>query len=174
MGYFISSLSKTATSTCLSASEYALLLFALIVVIGLIGEHKRAWPHPKYELYVILVAVGCGGELVADGGIFLFSRHLQAIADAELQGAVTKAGDARTSAGKAADAAGSAQENADKAVKDARDAAHSAATVHQEAIDLQVAIETERKKRLQFQSAIAPRELTEVRHGSTESGFFRG
>lgn len=84
MGILSVSLSKAETLTLLNISEYALLLFALVVVIGVTGEHKTPWWKVRYDLFAILVAIGCAGELVADGGVFVFSRHLQVIEGTEV------------------------------------------------------------------------------------------
>jgi|KBSSwiStaDraftv2_1062776.scaffolds.fasta_scaffold211196_3 hypothetical protein len=49
------SLSKEAASFGLAFSEWALLVFALTVVIGLVGEHKLNWWDVKYKTFEILV-----------------------------------------------------------------------------------------------------------------------
>jgi hypothetical protein len=109
-------LSKSATSTALDASELALLLFGVLLVVGLIGEYAKSERWKKhvraFEMFVIL---GVAGELLADGGIFLFSRHLQTIADLEIAALTQKAGDAKISADGAAFAASRAKSSADEA-----------------------------------------------------------
>gem|GEM_PF-5365191 len=100
MGTLVS-LSKPETLICLDVSECALVAFAVVVVVGLIGEHRLPWWHVRHDLFAVLIAVGCAGELFADAGIFLCSRHLQTIADAELSSAKTLAGKAEKEAGDA-------------------------------------------------------------------------
>src|SRR5438034_10605055 len=84
------SFSKSSAAFWLGMSEWALLVFGALLVVGLIGEYridhgkcpkfkKRKW---LFELFVI---VGVAGELFGDGGIFLFSGHLQTIADREIE-----------------------------------------------------------------------------------------
>ena len=97
MGYF-SSLSKSATTTGLDLSEWALLVFGLVLVVGIFGEYKNL---PKFllgpkEVFEILVMIGVAGELLGDGGVFLFSRQLQTISDAEVSSLVGENSDLRT------------------------------------------------------------------------------
>jgi hypothetical protein len=81
------SLSKSATSIALDISEVALLLFGILLVAGLIGEYAKSERWKKHvRVFEMLVIVGVAGELLADGGIFLFSSHLQTIADTEIAG----------------------------------------------------------------------------------------
>jgi len=115
MGYLLSSLSKTQVHVGLGISEFLLLISALVVVIGLVGEYRTPSWKIKYDLFTLLVAIGCAGELIADGGVFLFSHELEIISDAEVKDAVTKAGDAKTSADGAAKDASRAKDFADKA-----------------------------------------------------------
>jgi hypothetical protein len=81
----LSSLSKGATSLGLNASEVALLLFGVLLVVGLVGEYSELarWKRfvKTFELFVIL---GVAGELVADGAIFALSAHLQTLSDLEV------------------------------------------------------------------------------------------
>jgi hypothetical protein len=104
MGTFLL-LSKSSATFCLHASEVALLVFSAVVVIGLIGENKCRWPHPKEDLFVALVIIGVAGELLGDGGMVVFTGQLQTISDAEVKAATITAGDAQDSSRKAADAA---------------------------------------------------------------------
>jgi hypothetical protein len=79
------SLSKAATSCALNWSELALLVFGVVLVYGLVGEYKTLEQHrQRMKLFEMLVIVGVAGELISDGGIFLFSSHLQTIADTEI------------------------------------------------------------------------------------------
>jgi len=103
------SLSKTKAILCLEASEWALLIFAVVVVVGLIGEHRLQWWQRWYEAFAIAVVVGCGGELIADGGIFLFSSALQTIVDSEVAALNDKAGKANEAAEEARERAAKAE-----------------------------------------------------------------
>src|SRR5437870_4108268 len=86
------SLSKSATATALGISEIALLLFGILLVIGLIGEYAKSEQWKKHvRVFEMFVIIGVAGELLADGGIFLFSSHLQTIADMEIGEAVLRA-----------------------------------------------------------------------------------
>jgi hypothetical protein len=111
------SLSKSATSIGLDTSEVVLLLFGILLTVGLIGEYAKSerWrKHVKtFELFVI---IGVAGELLADGGIFLFSSHLQTIADQEIVDLTVTAGKAKDSAELAAKAADRAKASADVAL----------------------------------------------------------
>jgi hypothetical protein len=82
------SLSKSATSTWLTVSEWGLLMFGFVLVVGLVGEskrfQKRSWFKARHNLFETLVIVRVAGELLADGGIFMFSGHLQTITDSEI------------------------------------------------------------------------------------------
>jgi|SRR5882724_8155779 len=79
-------LSKSATALWLEASEWALLVFGVALVVGLIGEHKgiksATWK-AREHIFSMLVVIGVAGELIADGGIFAFSGRLQTISDRE-------------------------------------------------------------------------------------------
>jgi len=90
------SLSKSATSTALDISEVALLLFGILLVVGLIGEYAKSERWKKHvKTFEMLVIIGVAGELFADGGIFLFSGHLQTIADLEIAELTKEAGQAK-------------------------------------------------------------------------------
>jgi hypothetical protein len=81
----LSFLSKHATSLALNISEAALLLFGLLLVIGLVGEYSEKDRWKKHvRVFKWLVILGVGGELIADGGIFLLSGRLQSLADGEI------------------------------------------------------------------------------------------
>src|SRR5450432_3305272 len=84
MGTFFS-LSKSATSIALGTSEIVLLLFGILLTVGLIGEYAKSERWKRHvKTFEMLVISGVAGELLADGGIFLFSSHLQTIADREI------------------------------------------------------------------------------------------
>jgi hypothetical protein len=133
MGTFFS-LSKSATSIALDSSEIALLLFGILLTLGLIGEYAKSerWKrHVRtFEMFVI---IGVAGELFADGGIFLFSSHLQTIADLEIAEVTKQAGVAKNSANEAAGAAQRAKEQSDQAVASASNALTIASGARKEA-----------------------------------------
>jgi hypothetical protein len=106
------SFSKPAIDSGLIGSEYALLLFGIILVVGLVGEYATSEKWKKHvKVFEMLVIIGVAGELFADGGIFLFSRALQIKSDNEIREANAHALDAKNSAGLAAEAAARAQES---------------------------------------------------------------
>jgi hypothetical protein len=111
------SLSKSATSIALDTSEIVLLLFGILLTVGLIGEYAKSerWKR-RVKTFEMLVIIGVAGELMADGGIFLFSSHLQTIADHEIAELTVTAGRVKDSAESAAKAAARANESADEAV----------------------------------------------------------
>src|ERR1700733_381773 len=87
MRYFFS-LSKSAATVGFEVSEWILLVFGAILVLGIFGEYKKlpsrlltVWPATAFE---ILVMIGVAGELLGDGGVFVFSSRLQSIEDREL------------------------------------------------------------------------------------------
>jgi hypothetical protein len=87
--------SKLATSVALDVSEIALFLFGVLLVAGLIGEYAKSERWKKHvRTFEMFVIIGVAGELLADGGIFLFSNHLQTTADLEIADLTKKAGDA--------------------------------------------------------------------------------
>ena len=94
-------LSKGATSQWLGVSEWSLLLFALLVVAGLVEEHRHPWWHPRTELFALMVVIGCAGELLSDGGVFFFSRHLEALSNIEIEGLRLRTADAMDRASQA-------------------------------------------------------------------------
>jgi hypothetical protein len=82
MGYFFS-LSKSATIHWLDASEWMLLAFGALLAVGIIGEIKHGmWGRPP-RFFELIVLWGVLAEVLADGGIFLFSSQLQIISDSE-------------------------------------------------------------------------------------------
>src|ERR1700730_16205672 len=93
MGYFLS-LSKPATTRGLEISEWALLLFGILLVIGIVGEIRSGEWSVRLHMFELLVLWGVCGELLADGGIFLFSTHLEAISDEEVGLAMERASNA--------------------------------------------------------------------------------
>jgi hypothetical protein len=143
--YTVFSLSKSGTSTALNLSELLLLLFGLLLVAGLIGEYAESDRWKRYvKVFEMCVIIGVAGELIADGGIFLFSSHLQTIADLEI-GALTKqAHDAKISAEGAASAASNAKSSAEaasgaagEAIEKANGVAKQAGTLKAQLSDIQ-------------------------------------
>ncbi len=149
------SLSKSATSSALHISELTVLLFGLLLVVGLIGELSKS---PKWKArlraFELMVVVGVGGELIGDGGIFVFSERLQAISDADVATLNREAGDARKDAGEANKRAGSA-------LKDAADANERATANEKEAARLGKLAEDERLARIQIEARLAWRRINE-------------
>ena len=90
-------ISKSATLSALNVSEIVLLVFGVLLVVGLIGEYHEAWKK-WLKMFEMLVIVGVAGELMADGGIFLFSKRLQTLADQEIAGAYERAAKANENA----------------------------------------------------------------------------
>ena len=81
------SLSKAEAANALDISEWALLIFGTILVIGIIGEYKHIpkWlGGEKHKLFEALVMIAVAGELMGDGGVFVFSRQLQSMGDYEI------------------------------------------------------------------------------------------
>jgi hypothetical protein len=95
-------LSKSAATVWLDISEIALLAFGAILVLGLVGEYSDSprWTK-RVKLFAGLVILGVAGELLADGGVFLFSRRLQVISDSEIADAQLAASQAQERAAKA-------------------------------------------------------------------------
>ena len=82
MGIF--SLSKSTASVGLDLSEWALLVFGALLVGGLVIEFRAQHGSRWMKIGEVLVIIGVFGELMGDGGIFLFSRYLQKISDKEI------------------------------------------------------------------------------------------
>jgi len=101
MGTFLP-LSKSATSSALHISELAVLLFGLLLVVGLIGELSKSekWK-VRLRMFELMVIIGVAGELMGDGGIFVFSERLQAISEAEVARLNVEAGALRQRAAEA-------------------------------------------------------------------------
>lgn len=126
------SLSEPTTILWLHISEWALLAFGLLLVLGLIGEYRLLHGHPRLKLFALLVLFGCGGELVCDAGIFLFSEHLQSIQQSVVSDLSTLASEADTKAKAALIDSGTAIKQSDEAESKsqiASDAAGKAQTV---------------------------------------------
>ena len=153
MGTFFS-LSKSATSLSLNISEIALLLFGLLLTLGLIEEYSEADRWKRYvKVFEMFVILGVAGELLADGGIFLCSSHLQTISDLEVASLNVRANQAEASLGKAISDAESAKATARGFDSQIAGASARAAEANQKA-------EEERLERLKLEAIVAPRSLS--------------
>jgi hypothetical protein len=82
-------LSKSASEMIFNGSELVLFVGTIVLVVGLIGEHRTAEKPTEqralwYKRFELMVIIGVVVELVADGGIFFSSHRLQSISDEEL------------------------------------------------------------------------------------------
>ena len=153
MGTLVS-FSKSATNTALNWSELALLLFGIILVLGLVGEYVESERWNKHlKLFEMLVIIGVLGELVGDGGVFLFSNQLQVISESEIADANKKAGDAKTSA----EGASAAARRADA---DAGNAHQKADIVAQQANDLRTKYVSAERDLIALKAKSLPRRLS--------------
>jgi hypothetical protein len=135
------SLSEPATSTWLDISEWFLLICGLLLLIGIFGEYdklpKRLFPFSE-ATFAMLVMLAIAGELVGDGGVFIFSSHLQKLEGADIQtlsqkseAALRDASTADDDAKSAAAVSNDAKSKSDEAEKSAGSAqilAHEART----------------------------------------------
>ena len=153
MGYFLS-LSKPATTTGLKDSEWALLIFGVILVLGVVGELKAPWCSVWVKRFEWIVLIGIAGELIADGGVFLFGFQLQNISDQEVTQAETSARQAYDSARDAHLASTAAQGMAETAIKEAGDISKRA-----EQLALLLKREQETTAQFQIQAALAQQAL---------------
>jgi hypothetical protein len=80
----LDSLSKAGTLTALHWSEWIVLLFGVVLVMGLIGEIVKSPIHRWYKRFELMVVIGVAGELLGDGGIFVFTERLEAINETEV------------------------------------------------------------------------------------------
>lgn len=71
-----------------------LLVSGIVLVVGIIGEIRSSEWGVWLKRFEYLVLIGVAGELIADGGVFLFSSHLQTISDHEVAETFLKASDA--------------------------------------------------------------------------------
>jgi hypothetical protein len=128
----------------LDISEIVLLVSGALLFFGALGEyledHNRLpqwmrWPKLIFE---IIVAVSLAGELIADGGVFVFSHHLQKLEGADIEALQKKATKALSDSTSALDKAKSAADVADTAklesgnAKDTASAAESVARAAQQ------------------------------------------
>ncbi|HVP44816.1 MAG TPA: hypothetical protein VMS96_15410, partial [Terriglobales bacterium] len=131
--------------------------------VGLVGECSRSDRWKKHvRIFEMCVIIGVAGELLADGGIFLFSRHLQKIADEELAQVTKEAGIAKVSAKEAAGAAsraetaaGNAGNLSDRAATSAGNALELARGARQEADSFEKDIISAKKQAAEAESHLA-------------------
>jgi hypothetical protein len=60
-----------------------LLAFGVLLSVGIVGEIKHGMWGKSAKYFEFIVLWGVLGEVIADGGIFLFSSQLQIISDSE-------------------------------------------------------------------------------------------
>lgn len=156
------SLSKSATSIALDTSEVVLLLFGVLLTVGLIGEYAKSERWKRHvKIFEMLVIIGVAGELLADGGIFLFSSHLQTIADQEIGDLATVAHNAKGSADDAAKSARTAHDELGAVEKDIVSAKKQAADAESHLADaLERAANAERET-AKLKARLADRVLTD-------------
>ena len=112
----IFALTKPESHLGLDLSELLLLTCGALLTVGIVGEYAKSKKWSRLaRTFAALVVIGVAGELVSDAGVFLFSRRLQVIADAELAAVTREAGDAQISADSAASAASRANSFAKEA-----------------------------------------------------------
>ena len=160
MGYFW--LSKSATTTALDVSEILLLVFGLILTIGALGEYRK-FPRllkASHATFELLVVIGIAGELFADGGVFVFSRHIQSIDDAEVSSLNERLVSSNRLLAAAQRDVGSAVKAAGNANKDAGDAKERAGKLDVQAATLRKQVEDERIRRLSLQERVAWRTIS--------------
>jgi len=118
----LGSVSKSTASLGLHISEVVLLAFGLLLAVGLVGEYTKSDKWKEYaRLCELMVIVGVLGELIGDGGMFLFSEALQSVSDLEVAqlnvkaaGAEQKAAEERERAAQAEARAAEANEKAEQ------------------------------------------------------------
>jgi hypothetical protein len=99
--------SKSVAESWLSWGELGLVVFAVVIIFGLIGEYRaevsaehreRSWIPPRSGkhwnwklIFAAVVVLSIVGELVADADIWVTSDILQTISDGEIRDAREKA-----------------------------------------------------------------------------------
>lgn len=112
-GFPVSPDSKSDAERWLSAGELWLVVFAILVGVGLIGEHKAETAEKKWlpesersgwkwvAIWTWVVIVSILGELFCDADIWVSSDVLQAISDKQLEDTKKAAADANERTAKA-------------------------------------------------------------------------
>jgi hypothetical protein len=173
------SLSKSVTVFWLGVSEWSLLVFGCILAWGLIGEYRIDHNPPPglkrpslkrkraKKLFESLVIIGVMGELFADGGIFIFSNHLQTISDGEVAQLNKQSEEFRKEAEQFNKIAGESNERAAIAAKEAAQANERAAKfdadrvmVEKEAEEIRSTNFVLQAKVLELEAKIQPRTIT--------------
>jgi hypothetical protein len=182
----------------LDLSEIALLFFGFVLVAGLVGEYAESEKWKRHvKIFEMLVIIGVAGELFADGGVFLFSAHLQTISENEISvlrnrasqqelraaelekeaaGAQKEAEKARREAdsfeleiAKARKGSSEALERAEKAEENLGNARKDAALANERAAEANKIAEDERLARAKIEEKLAPRTLTEEQQKRIEA-----
>jgi hypothetical protein len=136
----------------LDISEVLLLVFGAVLTIGALGEYKK-FPRllrAQHTTFEMLVVVGIAGELFADGGVFVFSRHLQTISESEFAVLNRDAGEARQKAS-------ASDERSKQLEKDAAQLRKDAETEHLARVQLEAKVAWRRlsnKERSDLASAL--------------------
>lgn len=154
---FLACMSKQYVSSLLLGGELLLLITSLLVVIGLIGESRSdAWiPAPErkkrwHKRFVLFVTIGVGGELIADGIVFLSSHRLQAIQEVELTELSSTAANANEKAGEAYERASGLEKQTEKLRADAAIALQKQREAERETEKLRVHVSARFLKREDF------------------------
>jgi hypothetical protein len=166
------SLSKDATALALDISEWLLLACGAVLGIGIVGEYaKSAWWTKRLRWWQICVIAGVLGELLCDGGIFLFSRRLQTLEGADIQVLERKAEKALSDATEASRKANAASDEADVAKMDAGKAKDVASTAEslargarQEADTFEARIVAAERKEKKLEERLAWRLVSREQH----------
>ena len=111
----LSSLSSDDAKLWLGISELALIVSAIVLVVGLLGEwpDSESWKNRTlYKLSKAAVILGVFGELLGDAGIFETSARLQVLEESAISVANTKAAAAEVAAGQAKERAGALENTA--------------------------------------------------------------
>jgi hypothetical protein len=125
-----STLPESESETWLGVSEALLIVSAILLTLGLLGEWPDSDSWKKRFIYKVAkacVIIGVVGELLGDAGIFETSRRLQGLQDKAVIVATDRATDAGFDAALANKLAGEATERAAQLEKDAANARASVA-----------------------------------------------